>query len=67
MAEQQWNPIDTAPRDGTEMRLDADNWPTPRVGHFEGDGEGSGEWVTDDRAYDETDMTGPTVWALLKD
>lgn len=29
-----WQPIDTAPRDGTDVLLNAPHWPLPKVGNY---------------------------------
>lgn len=55
-----WQPIATAPKDGTVVLLYAEAWSMSwgeyQTGHFEGDGEGGGEWVTGEGAVNENDI-----------
>lgn len=53
-----WQTIDNAPRDGTEMLLWSPMWEDSWgivIGHFEGDGEGGGEWVTSEGECDDNE------------
>ena len=76
LAEREWRDMDSAPRDGTEIllwcRVSEDTW-SAKIGHFEGDGEGSGLWAAhvSPSSYnfseddDEDGDYGPTKWLPL--
>lgn len=54
-----WRDISTAPKDGTTILLYASSWEMSwgeiQLGHFEGDGEGGGEWYTGEGSVSEND------------
>jgi hypothetical protein len=54
-----WQDIATAPKDGARVILYAAAWEMTwgevQVGHYEGDGEGGGEWVTAEGAVGDND------------
>lgn len=58
-AGRQWQKIESAPRDGSTIMLWSDAWAFTwgelQVGHYEGDGEGGGQWVTVEGAVEDND------------